>query len=91
MKHRILWIATAVIFLVLVIFLDRNSFLDRAQTRREIKELRLQRDYYLNRIAEDSTEMERLKNNVYLERYVRENFLMRADSDVVYILEPLAK
>ncbi len=83
----ILWGATAVAFAVIILFVDRNSYLDRARTRREIEELRTQRDYYIRRIAEDSTETARLKDDRYLEKYARENFLMKRDSDVVYVME----
>lgn len=73
---------------MLIIFVDRNNYLDRAETKREIEELRTQRDYYLKRISEDSIEIAKLRNDAYLEKYAREHFLMRRDSDVVYVLEP---
>ncbi len=87
-RRRLVWIITAVVFVVLILFFDRNNYLDRAETKREIRALRSQRDYYLKRIHDDSTEIERLKNDRYLEQYAREHFLMRRDSDVVYVLEP---
>jgi cell division protein FtsB len=89
LRTSILWISTAVAFAVIIIFIDRNSYLDRAATKREIESLRTQRDYYLQRIHEDSIEIARLRNDHYLETYAREHFLMRRDSDVVYVLEPL--
>lgn len=88
LRHRILWIVTAVVFVAIIVFFDRNSYLDRAETKREIEALEARRDYYLQRIAEDSTVIERLKNDVYLERYAREHFLMRRDSDHVYVMQP---
>ncbi len=86
-RRRILWILTAVAFVVVILFLDRNNYIDRAETKREIQQLQYQRDYYLSRIREDSIELERLKDDRYLEQYAREHFLMRRDSDVVYVLE----
>lgn len=87
LKKRVLWIVTIVFFVLLVTVIDRNSFVDRAEVKEEIVKLRAQRDYYLDRIREDSTLLEKLKDNDFLEQYARENFLMKRDSDVVYILE----
>jgi cell division protein FtsB len=76
-----------VLFVVLIVFFDRNNYVDRAQTKREIDSLRQQRDYYLRRIDEDSMEMVRLRDDAYLEQYAREHFLMRRDSETVYVME----
>lgn len=90
LKTIILWVSTAVVFAVIILFFDRDNYFDRVQTKREIEALRVQRDYYLHHISEDSTEIARLKtDNRYLEKYAREHFLMKRDSDVVYVLEPI--
>lgn len=86
-KRRVLWIVTIVAFVLLVTVLDRNSFIDRAEVREEIVKLKAQRDYYLEKIEQDSTILEKLKDNGFIEKYAREHFLMKRDSDVVYILE----
>lgn len=75
------------VFVLLVLFLDRNSYMDRRKVREEIEQLKTRRDYYLDRIREDSTVIEKLKDNEYLEQYAREHFLMKRDSEVVYVLE----
>ena len=81
--------ATIVVFVLLILFLDRNSYMDRREVKKEIEKLKAQRDYYLDRIREDSTVIEKLKDDEYLEQYAREHFLMKRDSDVVYVLENL--
>ena len=78
---------TMLVFVLLVLFLDRNSYMDRRKVREEIEQLKTRRDYYLDRIREDSTVIEKLKDNEYLEQYAREHFLMKRDSEVVYVLE----
>ncbi len=87
LRSRWLWLATIVVFVLLILFLDRNSYMDRREVKEEIEKLEAQRDYYLDRIREDSTVIEKLKDNQYLEQYAREHFLMKRDSDVVYVLE----
>lgn len=78
---------TIIVFVLLLTFFDRNNFLDRIKLKQQIRELEEQRDYYLERIAEDSTIIERLKDNDYLEQFAREKYLMKEDGDVVFIIE----
>lgn len=87
LKHSILWIVIAVIFIAFVFFIGSSNYIDRTRIKQEIRELRTRRDYYIERIREDSLEIEKLRDDRYLEQYAREHFLMRRDSDVVYVLE----
>lgn len=73
--------------LVLILVFDRHSFIGRQELKKDIKMLQNQRDYYLERIREDSMVIEKLRDNDYLEQYAREHFLMKRDSDIVYVLE----
>ena len=82
-----LWIITVVVFVVLITFLDSNSILDKVQLSSDLGALRAQKRYYLERIAEDSTVMEMLKDDTYLERYGREVYFMRRKGETIYIIE----
>lgn len=88
LKNRRLWILTIVVFVLLLVFFDRNNFIDRREVKKEIKALEIQKNYYLERIREDSTLLEKLKNDDYLEQYAREHFLMKREQETVYVLEP---
>lgn len=85
-KDSRIWIVTIVLFLLLMTFFDRNNILERQDLKQEIRTLEQQRKYYLNRISDDSTTIERLKDNDFLEQYAREHYLMKSDSDVVFII-----
>lgn len=87
LKDRRLWIITIIVFVLLLTFFDRNNFLDRVKLKQQIRELEGQRDYYRERIAEDSTIIERLKDDDFLEQFARENYLMKEDKDEVFIIE----
>ena len=50
------------------------------------KALEEQRDYYLQKIAEDSTILENLKDDRYLEQYAREHYLMKRKDETIYLL-----
>lgn len=86
-KDRRLWLISILIFVLLVTVFDKNNLLEAWQLKDEIKELEAQRDYYQQRITEDSLLLERLKQDDYLEQYAREHYLMKRDSEVVYIVK----
>lgn len=75
------------IFVLLLIFFDRNSVIERASLKQKIRELEQQKAYYQERIAEDSTIIERLKDDDFLEEFARGKYLMKKDGDVVYRIE----
>lgn len=52
-----------------------------------IARLEEQRDHFRTRIAEDSTMLERLKYDEYLEQYAREKFHMQRPNEYIYIVE----
>lgn len=79
---------TIVGFVLFVLFFDENNYFDTRELKDEIKELESQKSFYLERIREDSTIIEKLKDDDFLEQYARENFLMKRDSDFVYVMEP---
>ncbi len=87
LKDRRLWLITIVVFILLLTFFDRNNFLERGKLKARINELETQKAYYLEKIEQDSTVIQRLKDNDYLEQYAREHYLMRREGDEVFIIE----
>ncbi|MBP3289361.1 MAG: septum formation initiator family protein [Alistipes sp.] len=82
-----LWLAvTAVIFIYTATLTVRNLF-TFFRTERRTKALQEQRDFYLNRIREDSTMLERLSYDEYLEQYARERYHMQRPNEYIYIVE----
>ena len=57
-----------------------------AELGRAREALEEQRDYYLQKIAEDSTILENLKDDRYLEQYAREHYLMKRKDETIYLL-----
>jgi len=83
--HRFVVIAL-VVFLVLLSFVDRNNFIDQWELRQQIRALEEQRAFYLQRIADDSTVLENLRDPLFLETYAREHFYMRRDGEEVFLV-----
>ena len=74
-------------FLLLVTFLDNDNLIDRWKIKGRISDLERQRDYFRARIAEDSTLLENLRNDAFLEQYARESFRMKRTGETVYLIE----
>jgi cell division protein FtsB len=85
-RDRRLWWVTIIVFILLIAVVDRNNLIDRYQLRNQIYELEAERDYYLERIAEDSLLLLRLRDNAFLERYARERYMFRKEGEQLYII-----
>lgn len=86
-RDRRLWIITIILFLLLLTFFDKNNFIDRFKLKEQIRELETQRDYYLQKIAEDSAIIEQLKSDEFLEKYAREHYMMKREGEEIFLLE----
>ncbi len=86
-RDRRLWIITIILFLLLLTFFDKNNFIDRFKLKEQIRELETQRDYYLQKIAEDSAIIEQLKSDEFLEKYAREHYMMKREGEEIFLIE----
>ena len=77
LKDRRLWIISIVIFVLLIAVFDKNNLIEVWKLNQQLKELESQRDYYQQKITQDSTILENLKNDDSLECYAREHYLMK--------------
>ena len=81
-RYKVL--AILVVALVLVLF--GRDIVESIRLRVQIRELERRKAYYQNRIEEDSTLLENLRDRDFLERYAREKYLMRAEGEEIYII-----
>jgi cell division protein DivIC len=80
---------TLVVFLLYIVFFDQNNLMDRFEAMKELKQLQKDRVYYIQKIEDDTKRMKELKtNNENLEKFAREQYLMKKpDEDVFIIVE----
>ena len=84
---KYIWMGiTAAIFLYTAVLTVRN-FITMVSLRHRIGLLEEQRDIYQARITEDSTMLERLNYDEFLEQYARERFHMQRENEYIYIIE----
>jgi len=86
-RDRRFWWGAIILLILLVAVLDRNNLIERGKLLSRIHELEAQRDYYRQRITEDSTLLENLKQTEFLEKYAREHFFFRKDGETVYVVK----
>ena len=74
-------------FAIIMLFLDKNDFFTQRERRRELRDLRQSKQYYMTQIASESKELEALKSNpAILEKYAREKYLMKRDHEDLFII-----
>jgi cell division protein FtsB len=78
-----------VFFAVWIIFFDENSIVSHVQSKRQLNELKQQKEYYQERIVSDRQKLQDLnKGKEELEKFAREQYQMsKPDEDVFIIVE----
>lgn len=81
------YFVTAFLFLMWVTFFDENNLVERFQNLREMHKLKDEKEYYIEKIKEDATRLKELKtNNANLEKFAREQYLMKKDDEDVFVI-----
>ena len=75
-------------FLVVIVFLDENSLIQRAQHKREISTLKSEIARYRKQYEEDTRKLKELMDNPEaLEKIAREKYLMKNPNEDIFIFE----
>lgn len=78
---------TIVAFGIWMIFFDNNSLKRQRQLNRKIATINEMKTYYQSEIARNEKEIYELETNLEtVEKYAREKYLMKRDSEDVYII-----
>lgn len=85
-KNRRLWLISIVVFGLLIVVFDKNNLIEAWRLKQKINALEVQETYYRQKIAEDSTVLENLKDDRYLEQYAREHYLMKRKEETIYLV-----
>jgi cell division protein FtsB len=78
---------TLLAFSVWMIFFDNNSLRRQRQLNRKIEEINGMKTYYQQEIAKNEKSIYELETNLEtVEKYAREKYLFKRDSEDVYIV-----
>ena len=92
-KHPLLrflsnrYVLVLLFFIVWMLFLDNYSYLDHRVLDKQIDELEDNKKYYQDEIKKDAHNIKILQNTDQNEKYAREKYYMKRDSEDIYIIE----
>ena len=81
------YVLVTLFFIVWMLFLDNYSYLDHRLLDNEINELEDNKTYYQEEIKKDQQNIKMLKSSDQVEKYAREKYYMKRDSEDIYIIE----
>ncbi len=85
-KRTNLMLIILVLFLVWMLFLDENSYLSHRSLNKEINETNKINSYYKEQIAKDKKMITDLQNPDSLEKFGREQYLMKKKNEEIFII-----
>jgi len=84
---RNFYIVSGLIFLIWMLFLDSNDFLSRYKLTSKLRSLEGEKEYYLEKIKKVEKDREELMGNrELLEKFAREKYLMKKDTEDIFIV-----
>ncbi len=82
------FILTTFVFLLWLIIFDRSNWFDMIGELRSIHSLENEKGYYQNKIQTDTQKLKELKtNDENLEKFAREQYLMKKTDEDIFIVE----
>lgn len=76
-----------VIFMVWMIFFDKNDLFSQYQYHSQLSKLKHERDFYQKETAKVHQELDELTSNKQeLEKFAREKYLMKKDNEDVFVI-----
>jgi cell division protein DivIC len=83
------YLMAVLVFMVWLLVFDQNSLIDRVKYLRTRHNLEAEKQYYLERIDEDSRRLNELKTDRdNLEKFAREQYLMKKENEDVFVIVP---
>ena len=85
-QHK--YLITIAAFLVIIVFLDENSLIQRQKHQQEINTLKAEIERYRQQFEEDTRKLKELTSNPEaMEKIAREKYLMKKPNEDVFIFE----
>lgn len=79
-------------FVVWMLFFDKNDFITQIKLKSQLYDMRSQRDFYKEQtIVVEQERKELLEDNALLEKFAREKYWMKKESEDIYIVEEVKK
>ncbi len=84
---RNVFLITSVIFVVWIIFFDKNDLISQRHLQNTIDDMRAKKAYYEEQIEQVRKQKEDLfTNDDALEKFAREHYLMKKDNEDIFVI-----
>jgi cell division protein FtsB len=81
------YLVAVLAFVIWLLVFDRNSLVDRVRYLRTRQDLEDEKQYYIEKIEEDSRRLNELKTDrENLEKFAREQYLMKRENEDVFVI-----
>lgn len=81
------FILILVVFIIWMLFFDANSYLIHHELNSDIDDLEAEKEYYQKEIEKDKKAFKKLSTEEGLEKFAREEYYMKRDSEEIFIIE----
>ena len=86
LNNRYIYVTLA--FLVVILFIDQFNLFNQIKLHRVLKDQKQQINFYQKEISESKQLLEKLeKDTATMERVAREQYMMKRDNEIVYLIE----
>ena len=90
LKNKFLLAGTA--FVLWIVFFDENDLILQSRRKAELKELKASKAYYIQEIEKERKVLEELRSNpAAIEKFAREQYMMKRDNEDLFIIEKVEK
>ncbi|NCP20904.1 MAG: septum formation initiator [Flavobacteriales bacterium CG03_land_8_20_14_0_80_35_15] len=76
-----------ILFILWMVFFDESSYKTHRDLNNEKAKIEKSIQYFQNEIDKDKSILKQLKDSTLLEKYGRENYFFKRDSEEIYIIE----
>ncbi|MGD9977203.1 MAG: septum formation initiator family protein [Bacteroidales bacterium] len=79
---------TGLIFILWMLIFDNSNWVSMIGTQRKINEMGKEQEYYRQKISDDKRKIKELRtNNENLEKFAREQYLMKKPNEDIFIFD----
>jgi hypothetical protein len=81
------YLLTGLAFIVWLAFFDRNNLVSQYRSHKVLNDLKTEKKFYIDEAQKDSAALHDLNTDTAsMERYAREKYMMKRDSEDIYIV-----
>lgn len=81
------YIIILIVFTIWMLFFDENSYIVHREFNKEIDNLKIEIDSFKKKLKKDKKTIESIKDSLGIEKFAREQYLMKKKNEDIYIIE----